>query len=366
MNFRNLKKLDYIIVIIVLFLISIGLIALYSATYDIKNEATDFVKQLFWVIPCIIVMFLVASIDYNNYAKYGVYIYFATLGVLVAVLFTNPINGASSWFNIRGISIQPAEFAKVVIILTLAKHLERIKSVNPLGIDRFKNLFFILMHIGIPILLILEQPDAGTAMVFMVILVTMLFVAGIDYKYIKFSAILSVILLPITYFFILSQYQQNRIKVFLNPNLDPRGAGYHVLQSKLAIGSGQTTGMGLLNGIQTQMGLIPEKTTDFIFSVVGEEMGFVFCVLIVILFIVLLLKIFHISRTSKDLYGSYIAAGIGAMMTFHFLENVGMTMGLLPVTGIPLPFISYGGSSLLTNMIAIGILLSVSSKRSRI
>ncbi len=217
----------------------------------------------------------------------------------------------------------------------------------------------------VPVLLIIKQPDYGTAIAFMLATALMLFVAGIDKKYIISIIAIIAILLPVAYNFILPEHAKTRIDVFLNPNLDPRGSGYNVIQSKLAIGSGQLFGMGILKGNQTQLGFLHPKTTDFIFSVIGEEMGFIIAGAVIILYVILITKAIQIAKTARDDLGSYIAMGIVGIFLFHMLENIGMTMGLLPITGVPLPFVSYGGSSLVTNFICIGLLLNISARRQK-
>ena len=193
----------------------------------------------------------------------------------------------------------------------------------------------------------------------------MLFVAGVDKKYIITAILLVVIIVPVAYFFILPEHAKTRIDVYLNPDLDPRGAGYNIIQSKLAIGAGQILGMGLLKGNQTQLGYLYPKTTDFIFAVIGEEMGFIVAGSVIILYVFLITKWIYVAKTAKNDLGSYIAAGIAGIFFFHMMENIGMTMGLLPITGIPLPFVSYGGSSMLTNCILIAILLNISGRRQK-
>ena len=223
----------------------------------------------------------------------------------------------------------------------------------------------IILTAIVPILLIVKQPDYGTALAFAFSLIFMLFVAGIKKRYIITAFLIIVILVPIAYFFILPEHAKSRIDVYLNPDIDPRGAGYNIIQSKLAIGAGQVLGMGLLKGNQTQLGYLYPKTTDFIFAVIGEELGFIAGATIIILYMILITKAIKVAKTARDDTGSYIAAGIAGIFFFHMLENIGMTMGLLPITGIPLPFVSYGGSSLLTNLILIAILLSISGRRQK-
>ena len=217
----------------------------------------------------------------------------------------------------------------------------------------------------IPILLVIKQPDYGTAMVMLAILAFMLFVGGLDYKYIIAAIILVAVGVPLAYQYVLPEHAKDRITVFLNPETDPQGAGYNIIQAKLAVGSGQMWGMGLMEGNQTQLGYLPMKVTDFIYAVISEEMGFVFSTIVVVLYVLLIIKGYGIAKDAEDVYGALIATGVTTMYLAHFLENVGMNIGLMPITGIPLPFISYGGSSMITNFIGLGLLLSVSSKRNK-
>ena len=280
-------------------------------------------------------------------------------------LFTEPVNGATSWFNLGPFSIQPSEFAKIFVIIMFAFVITKIQRNGKDEISRPTRLLLALLVAVVPILLIIKQPDYGTALAFFVAIALMLYVAGIKKRYIITSLLLVAIALPILYFFILPPHAKTRIDVFLNPNLDPRGDGYNIIQSKLAIGAGELFGMGLLKGNQTQLGFLYPKTTDFIFSVIGEELGFVATAGIVILYVILITKAIYIAKTAKDDLGSYIAMGIAGIFLFHMVENIGMTIGLLPITGVPLPFVSYGGSSLLTNLILIALLLNISGRRQK-
>ncbi len=232
-------------------------------------------------------------------------------------------------------------------------------------INNFLSIILILLYIAVPTLLIIKQPDYGTAMVFLAISAVMIFSSGISIWYIVGSVIAVGASVPFIYTYLLPQHAKDRIMVFLNPQSDPLGAGYNIIQSMLAVGSGQVWGMGLFKGNQTQLGYLPMKTTDFIYPVISEEMGFIISTLIIVLFVLLIIRIFSIAKNSKDLLGSLMACGIGAMFLAHFLENIGMTIGLMPITGIPLPFVSYGGSSMLTSFIALGLLFSINRKRKK-
>ena len=261
-------------------------------------------------------------------------------------------------------SIFTVEFAKVVVIMFLAYVMDIFQTKGKKEINKPLKLGALICILGVPLLLIIKEPDYGTAMAFIVAAVFMFFVSGIDKKYIIAVILLISIAAPII-LTNLPAHAMERIKVFLDPDSDPRGAGYNVIQSKLAIGAGQLLGMGILKGNQTQLGFLYPKSTDFIFSVIGEEFGFIATGTLVIIYILLITKAIYIAKTAKDNLGSYIAIGIAGILFFHMTENIGMTIGLLPITGVPLPFVSYGGSSLLTNFISIGLLLNISARRQK-
>ena len=303
--------------------------------------------------------------NYCHVVKMSPFFYGAFILLLVAVLFTKPVNGATSWFDIGFFSFQPGEFAKVFVVLFLAYAINKIQAKGKNHINKPLNLLIIVAILAVPVLLIIKQPDYGTAAAFLIASVFMLITAGIDKKYILGAIILIVVSVPLIYNFILPEHAKKRIDIFLNPESDPRGSGYNIIQSKLAIGAGGLTGMGLLKGNQTQLGFLYPKTTDFIYAVIGEEMGFMVAGAIIILYVVLITKCLYVAKTAKDETGSLIVSGITGIFVFHMIENIGMVMGLLPITGVPLPFISYGGSSLITNFICIAIILNISSKRQK-
>lgn len=363
MNKKILRNIEWGILVCTILLMVIGLVALFSATQNSDYE--ELKKQVIWIAISIPVMIIVILIDYGLLAKVSPILYGISLILLIAVLFTQPINGACSWFSIGPFTFQPAEFAKIAVVLLTASVIVKIQEKGEDEVSRIWKLGLIVLTVFVPVLLIIKQPDYGTALAFMFALIFMLFVAGIKKRYIFTAILLVVILVPVAYFFILPEHAKARIDVYLNPNLDPRGAGYNIIQSKLAIGAGKTFGMGLLKGNQTQLGYLYPKTTDFIFAVIGEEMGFVVAGAVIILYIILINKSIYVAKTAKDNLGAYIAAGISGIFFFHMVENIGMTMGLLPITGIPLPFVSYGGSSMLTNLILIAILLNISGRRKK-
>lgn len=305
MSKKQLKNIEWSILICTIILILVGLFALYSASKT--SELEEFKKQLIWIAISIPVLIVIMFIDYRIIAKSSMVLYISSIILLVFVLLTSAINGATSWFNIGSVSIQPAEFAKVAVVLFLANIMSKMSRAE---INRPLKLALILLIASIPVFLIILQPDYGTAMAYMVATVVMLFVAGIRKRYIITALLLLVITIPILYFFVLPEHAKLRIDVYLNPYLDPRGAGYNIIQSKLAIGAGRLLGQGWMNGTQTHLGFLYPKTTDFIFAVIGEEMGFITCVGIIILYIVLITKAVHIAKTARDDLGAYTAAGI--------------------------------------------------------
>ena len=364
MKKKFFRSVEWTILICSLILLIIGIIAIYSATQEAGT--TEFKKQILWGIVCMPVVIIVMLIDYSKLAKFSIFFYIVFVLLLIGVLFTKPINGARSWFVIsRNIRFQPSELAKVFVIMFLSKMIVKMQENNRSDINKFYKLLIILLLAGIPIALIILQPDYGTAMAFVLATALMLFVSGIDKKYIIVILLLIAILVPLAYIYFLPEHAKTRIEVFLNPESDPRGAGYNIIQSKLAIGAGRLFGMGILKGNQTQMGYLYPKTTDFIFSVIGEEMGFIVSATVVLLYIVMITKSIYVAKTAKNDLGSYIAIGIAGIFLFHMVENIGMTMGLLPITGVPLPFVSYGGSSMMTNFICIALLLNISGRRQK-
>ena len=364
MKKRFLRNIEWGILICSIILLIIGLIALFSATQG--SDYSEFKKQILWFIISIPIIVVVMLVDYNTIAKFSPFFYGIFILLLIGVLFTEPVNGARSWYEItETLKFQPSELAKIFVIMFIATILVRLQKNNKNDINKITRLLLILVIIALPLGLIIIQPDYGTAMAFVVASCLMLFAAGIDKKYIIVALLLIAIGIPLAYNFVLPEHAKTRIQVFLNPDIDPRGAGYNIIQSKLAIGAGQLLGMGILKGNQTQLGYLYPKTTDFIFSVIGEELGFIFSAAVIILYVVMITKSIYVAKTAKNDLGSYIAIGIAGIFLFHMVENIGMTMGLLPITGVPLPFVSYGGSSMITNFMCIAMLLNISGRRQK-
>ena len=364
MKKRLVKNIDWSVLICTVLLLAIGLFAIYSA--NLNSNEDEFTKQIIWIAISIPFMIICIVVDYDTIAKISPILYGIMLIALVAVLFTAPISGATSWFTLGSFSIQPSEFAKVVTIIFVAMVISRMKKKGgKREMNRITRMLLLFVIVGVPLALIVKQPDLGTAIAFITAFVLMLYTAGLNKWYIAIGITIVVVAVPLLYFFVLPEHAKTRIDVFLNPDLDPRGAGYNLTQSKLAIGAGELFGMGYLKGNQTQLGFLYPKSTDFIFSVIGEELGFLVAAAIIILYVILITKAITISKTAKDDLGSLIAIGIAGIFIFHMTENIGMTVGLLPITGVPLPFVSYCGSSLLSNLIMIALLMNISGRRQK-
>lgn len=337
-----------------------GLAAIFSATRSFESNTNIIVQTGAFIIGLVSVYFL-NKLDYETYGNFSVYIYAFCTALLILVLIIGKAGdwGAQSWIRIGPVGIQPSEIAKIGFILTFSYHLTRVGE----RINKPLHLLGLLAHMGFFVFLILLQPDAGSAMVFGFIFIVLMFSAGLSYKYILSAIGLGTLSLPLIYFFVLSPYQKHRIQVFFNPDLDKLGSGYNVIQSKIAVGSGEIYGKGFLQGTQNQLGILPTKHTDFIFSTIAEEWGFIGAVFVVLLLFFIIFRCIKAAKNAGTPYGKYICLGATSMLIFHTFENIGMCIGLMPVTGIPLPFISYGGTSLITNMIAVGIVLNVTKRR---
>lgn len=367
------KSLDYILLITVILILMMSFFVLQSATTNasIKFNYNFVIKQIGWSLIGIIAFFAVLFIDYSKLSKYSVYIYGLNIFLLVAVLiFGKETKGAQAWIYMGPLRFQPAEIVKILLIMGLAKFLTprvgRIKT--------FKDLIPIFIYVGIPLLLILKQPDLGTGLVYVAIMFGMLLVAGAPPLLLLGLVVggISIISFAIYAHYTwdmwlpLKDYQLMRLMVFIDPMIDPRGWGWNVIQSQIAVGSGGLFGKGWGHGSQTKGDFLPEQWTDFIFSVLGEEFGFIGAAFLLLLFFILIYRGIKIALNAKDVYGSLISVGVISMFAFHILQNIGMAIGIMPITGIPLPFVSYGGSSLLANLIALGFLMNVHVHREKI
>ena len=352
-----IRKLDWALLTIIGTLVALSLIMLYSIS---SAGGTDyFTKQAIAVALGIGVLFFVATLDYTHVSKYSTPIYFITLLVLLGVLlFGVTIRGTAGWLSFGFFQVQPVEVAKVTLIIFLASFISKKKS--ELG-EWTRLIVSLLLTAGI-IFLVLKQPDLGSSLVLMAIWGGMMLASGIRFKQLIVLGTLAILLLGAGWA-TLDPYQVARIQTFMNPELDPKGSGYNVLQAIVAVGSGGVTGKGLGNGSQSQLNFLPEKQTDFIFAVVVEELGLVGGLLVIALYGALLYRIKRIGELAQDNFGYLASVGVFMMIFVQVLINVGMNMGLLPVTGLPAPFLSYGGSSLISLCMAMGLLLSIYQRK---
>ncbi len=357
------RNFDYWLLFIVLAISIYGLVILSSATSNFSADPWYYVqKQAIWIAAGLTGLFLVISIDYSNFSRLSGYIYIGNLALLTLVLFIGrETAGAQRWIDLRFFDLQPSEFAKLAIIITLAVFLEKREG----DMDSVKNFALAFIHVALPMFLIFRQPDLGTSLVFVAILYGMLFLGGAKLKHLFLSMAAGAAAVPLLWRF-LKPYQQMRLVIFMNPEQDPLEYGYQLIQSVIAIGSGGIWGSGLYEGTQNIYDFLPAQHTDFIFSVLGEELGFVGAVVLLVLYLLLIYRILKVSSMAKDTFGLLICIGVASMLVFQVLVNIGMTISIMPVTGLPLPFMSYGGSSFLVNILSIGLVLNVGMRRDKI
>jgi rod shape determining protein RodA len=392
-------KFDFGLFIPVMLLITIGLMAIYSSTFNHPVASGNFEKQMIWAIVAVLIFFIAFSLPTNSFRYAASPVYFLSVILLIAVLVMGrKVSGAQSWFHLGPVGFQPSEIAKIGTILALAAFLSRRNA----DIDSFLDIIFALVIGFVPVGLILLEPDLGTSIVFIGMILTLIFWKGISLfslfvvlssGFVAVAALFgfyyfisAMVLIVITLFLfkkdiffsgsifalnlgagffadyvysILSPHQQKRIQSFMDPMADPLGSGYNAIQSKVAIGSGGLFGKGFTQGNQTQLQFIPEQWTDFIYCVIGEEFGFFGSIFVITLFLFLFIRLLKIASAAKDEFLSLVLIGILSVYFIHFLINIGMTVGILPVIGIPLPFVSYGGSSLLVNFFMLGIAANI-------
>ena len=358
---RIFQYFDWTLLGFVLAICGIGILNIYSTGFSSSQQQIPlYVKQIQWVGLGLVLMLTVFFIDYRVIVEYAYIIYGVAVVLLVVVmLFGYSSHGSQRWIDIGFFSLQPSELMKVVIVIVLARYFDNHKSNEPY---KLKELWVPFFLVAFPFLLILRQPDLGTALMLMIVFGSIVLFTGIDKKSFWTLVVTGLIFMPVAWFF-LKDYQRQRLITFLNPEKDPLGAGYHVIQSMIAVGSGKILGKGFLSGSQTQLKFLPEQQTDFIFSVFAEEWGFLGAMILLVLFMIVILWGLKIASQAKDSVGTTIAFGITALIAWEFFINIGMVLGILPVVGIPLPFFSYGGSAMFSLMLAVGLLMNVSARR---
>lgn len=366
LNKKLVRHIDVGLIIVVILLFFISVVMISSATHvtkfgaitrQVKMQVIAFSLGIF-VVGCILL------VDYNMFSDFAKPIYIGSIILLLCVYVPGLGKmqfGARSWINLGPIDVQPSEIVKIGFILSFAKFLEKKQK----KLDTIRDLIPVVLYAAPPILLVLKEPDLGNALVFMIIMTGMIFVSGLNYKIIWQGIIGVAVSTPIVYK-LMKPHQKVRIDAYLNPEDISLPGNYQVMHSKIAIGSGKLLGKGLYNGTQNNNNFLPVQESDFIFAVIGEEFGFIGGIVVLALYFIFLYKMIKIAKNAKDKYGSLVVVGITSMFAFQIFENIGMTMGVMPVTGVTLPFISYGGSSILTNMIAVGIVLNVGMRRQKI
>ena len=360
---RLIKDFDKVLLTVTFIICMAGLFILHSAT-QVKSlpfvESYIF-RQISWITLAAAFLLVVINISYQKFIdiSFALYVINITLLALVLVLGRERL-GAIRWFSIGSFAFQPSEFVKISFILALASLLGS-KRVN---LEDARGFIPPLIVLGLPFTLVLVQPDLGTALLLLPIFLAMMYVGGARTKHLIVLGVAGLAALPLFWHF-LRDYQKQRLLVFLNPNVDPLGAGYTIIQSKIAVGSGGLIGKGWLAGTQNQLNFLPERHTDFIFSVIGEEWGLFGALILILLYFLIVRRGLDIAYSTNDMYGKLVAVGIVTLFSLQVVINIAMTIGFMPVVGIPLPLVSYGGSSMITSFIAIALLLNVGMRRSR-
>ncbi|MGE4543724.1 MAG: rod shape-determining protein RodA [Pedobacter sp.] len=358
---RLLTHFDWGLVLVVLMIAGLGILNLISVTSSWTSPAAPFsIKQLSWLGGGMVLVTVICAIDYRRLEHLAFFLYIGNLVLLLLVLLVGRTSmGATRWLDLKVFNLQPSELMKIVIIITLAFFFSR--REQPLGYS-FRELWAPFILLSLPALLIMKQPDLGTAMIVLMIGASMALFAGIRPATLAGLGVMAGSAATGGWF-LLHNYQKQRILTFLNPESDPLGSGYHIIQSKIAVGSGGFWGKGFMKGTQSQLSFLPERHTDFAFSVFAEEWGFAGCLLLLTLFLLLVICGLNIARQASTRFGMFLAFGVSAMLFFHIVINLGMVIGLLPVVGVPLPLFSYGGTSMITTMTGIGLLLNISMRR---
>ncbi|WP_376769031.1 rod shape-determining protein RodA [Clostridium psychrophilum] len=361
LNKKLLRELDYCTIILSICIVAFGCINIYSATS--KDYGTYYIRlQIIFFILGLIMAYLFLVFDYMLIENYAVIIYWA--GVILLIInqaFGSTTNGANSWIRIGSVGLQPSEFAKIGMILMLAKKLDEMEG----KINNPRNLFELMFYAAVPMILIVIQPDMGMTMVSFFIVLGIFYCIGLNYKVI-IGGITSVLLLVVGIWNspIMQSYWKVRLTSFLDPTKNSLGSGLQLIQSQIAIGSGGIFGRGFGKGVQFSS--VPENHTDFIFAVLSEEWGLIGALILILLYGIIIYRLIGIAKESKDIFGTVVCVGFISNLLFSIMQNIGMTMGLMPITGITLPFMSYGGSSLLTSFITLGIVLNVGMRRKKI
>jgi rod shape determining protein RodA len=357
---RLVQNFDYLLLALVLLIAATGIVNLYSAGYNRGGGTPLYIKQIYFLTAGLGLMVLTLFYDYRHLEKVSYPVYLVSILMLVGVMLAGKVVGGSRrWLPLGFFSFQPAELAKIAIILTLATYFNRRPRLEAM---RLKDLLGPGLLVLVPVALIIKQPDLGSGILVALVAGSMILFAGVQWRTLVILALTAVLCSPVIWGF-LKEYQRQRVLTFLDPGRDPLGAGYHILQSMIAVGSGQFWGKGFLQGTQSQLYFLPEQHTDFVFSVFAEEWGFAGSGTLLLLFAALALWGLQVARDCKDRFGHFLALGVTALIFWQIFINLCMVTGFLPVVGIPLPLFSYGGSSLITTLLGVGFLLNIRMRR---
>jgi rod shape determining protein RodA len=357
-RYVSFRDFDWPLLGFVLLICAIGVTEIYSATLHTKFAGAH-IKQVYWIIGGVIGMFLMSLINYQAMLEQVHWMYIASVASLVSVLvFGQKYLGARRWIKVPGFHFQPSEWVKLILILAMARYFAEMRHKELSWSDFIKA----GMVVGIPMLMVLAQPDMGTALTYLPIAVIGLFLGGLRLKQALIVLLLGGIMLPIG-LRVMKPYQRERLTSFMNPDADKQGSGYQVIQSQIAVGSGGIWGKGTAKGSQTHLAYLPVPQTDFIFAAFSEEHGFVGALGVLLLYFIVLMRLTQNAQTAPDRAGAFIVMGVVAVLSFHILVNIGMVVGFMPVTGIPLPLMSYGGSSVLFMFLALGIVMNIRMRR---
>ena len=356
---RLFRQFDPLMFFCMIALTGLGILMIYSATFQTAS-ANLYWKQLQFFILAMIIFLILINIDYHVLTDFSLGFYIFAIALLVAVLFFGKrLNGAKSWFALGYFNFQPSEIAKLASIVLLARYLSEESRTYLI----FKDFLMAGLIMGIPMFLIILQPDMGTTITFLPPLILLMFLAGMRYKLIFLAIVSGVATLPLFWLF-LKPYQKARILTFIDPTIDPLGSGYQIIQSKIAVGSGRIFGKGLFSkATQAYLDYIPEKHTDFIFSVLAEDFGLIGVAAVLALYFIMMTRLLSTAKQARDRVGTFIVMGISSVFFFHFVVNIGMIVGLMPITGLPLPLMSYGGSSLLSTIVSLAIVMNIRMRR---
>jgi rod shape determining protein RodA len=359
---RMLLHFDWTIFTVAVALGGVGLVSVLSATWAGTRHPMDplVIRQLIWIGVGVALMTAAALFDYRVLNAYAYPFYAAALGLLIVVAVAGQSTGGSRrWINLGLLKLEPSELAKLAVVLVMVHYL---REEPPRGGWRAHQMLIPAVLVAIPVALVLKQPDLGTALILIMITATLVFISGLNWRTMTVALLGAVLAAPVAWHY-LKPYQRERMVSFINPQSDPLGAGYHIIQSEIAIGSGGAWGKGIFQGTQARLNFLPEQTTDFIFAVYAEEFGFAGSILLLALYAALIARGAWIARHARDRFGSLLAVGVSGIIFWQVAINIGMATGMLPVVGITLPLVSYGGSSLIAMMAAAGVLISINMRR---